>query len=105
MWESIADAQAAFTAANHGVPIEPIGPLPDLRVPTADPPYMLPNHGSNKARVEFTVQCQRIAARAVAAAAGPLAPPPLAILPPSLYQEPWEFALGVSDALGARNAN
>ena len=50
MWEAIADARAAFTAANHGVVIEPVSRLPDCGNPTADTLYMLGNTGWNKAK-------------------------------------------------------
>ena len=82
MWELIADARADFAAANHGVPIQPIGSLPDLGVLTVDSPYMPPNQGSNKARMECAAQHQTIATQAAAAAAGPPASPPLAVPPP-----------------------
>ena len=87
IWEAIADAQAGFTAANHAVGIEHVGPLPDFGNPTADPPYMPWKQGSNTAKTESAAQRQRIIAQAaavmVAAAAGPAPPPPAAPAPPA----------------------
>ena len=81
MWQAIGDAQAAFTAANHGVVIEPVSPFPHFGNPTADPLYMTGKQGSNNVKTESAAQRQRMIARATpvreAAAAGP-APPPLA---------------------------
>ena len=52
MWQEIADARAALTAANDGIVIERVGPLPDFRNPTADPSYMTGDQGSNTAKTE-----------------------------------------------------
>ena len=78
MWQAIADARVFFTVLNHGVVMHRVGPLPVFDNPTADPPYMSGNQGSNKAKTESAAQRQRIIARAAAvpvAAAGPVPPP------------------------------
>ena len=56
MWQAIADARAAVTAANHGVVIERIGPVPDFENPTADPLCMSGNQGSNIVKTESTAE-------------------------------------------------
>ena len=58
MWLAIADAQAAFTAANHVVVIEHVHPLPEFGNQTADPLYMPGNQGSNNAKTESAAQRQ-----------------------------------------------
>ncbi|KAF8423009.1 hypothetical protein BGX38DRAFT_1279720 [Terfezia claveryi] len=63
MWEAIADARAAFEAANPDIVVEPVDQLPDMGAPRADPAYMPGNQGSVKARTASTAERQRAAAR------------------------------------------
>ena len=43
MWQGIADARAAFMAANYCIVIEPVGLLPDFGNPTTDLRYVSGN--------------------------------------------------------------
>ncbi|KAF8420543.1 hypothetical protein BGX38DRAFT_1280180 [Terfezia claveryi] len=85
MWESIADARAAYDQANPGVAIEPLGRLPNMGRPTAEPPYMPMNQGSQKARTESVAERLRAAARARRPPPSPILASPL---PPPAPQRP-----------------